>query len=128
MNRVANRRAGIGATAVSFAALMFGLNASTVKVILATGISPELLVLFRATFTAVVAGFILLLTNRKAFKVAKKDIPLLIVYGIIGIAMMQWSYSNAVSRLPISVALLIEYTAIVIVPLVALILFKEKIY
>lgn len=127
MNRVANRRAGIGATAVSFAALMFGLNASTVKVILATGISPELLVLFRATFTAVVAGFILLITNRKAFKVAKKDIPLLIVYGIIGIAMMQWSYSNAVSRLPIAVALLIEYTAIVIVPLVALILFKEKI-
>ena len=127
MNRVANRRAGIGATAVSFAALMFGLNASTVKVILATGISPELLVLFRATFTSVVAGFILLLTNRKAFKVAKKDIPLLIVYGIIGIAMMQWSYSNAVSRLPIAVALLIEYTAIVIVPLVALILFKEKI-
>lgn len=127
MNRVANRRAGIGATAVSLAALMFGLNASTVKVILATGISPELLVLFRATFTAVVAGFILLLTNRKAFKVAKKDIPLLIVYGIIGIAMMQWSYSNAVSRLPIAVALLIEYTAIVIVPLVALILFKEKI-
>ena len=106
---------------------MFGLNASTVKVILATGISPELLVLFRATFTAVVAGFILLITNRKAFKVAKKDIPLLIIYGIIGIAMMQWSYSNAVSRLPIAVALLIEYTAIVIVPLVALILFKEKI-
>lgn len=127
MNRVANRRPGIGATAVSFAALMFGLNASTVKVILATGISPELLVLFRATFTAVVAGFILLLTNRKAFRLAKKDIPLLIVYGIIGIAMMQWSYSNAVSRLPISVALLIEYTAIVIVPLVALVLFKEKI-
>jgi len=127
VNRVANRRAGIGATAVSFAALMFGLNASTVKVILATGITPEFLVLFRAIFTASIAGFILLLTNRKAFRVESKDIPLLIVYGIIGIAMMQWSYSNAVSRLPIAVALLIEYTAIVIVPLVALILFKEKI-
>lgn len=127
MNRVANRRAGIGATAVSFAALMFGLNASTVKVILATGITPELLVLFRAIFTAAIAGLILLLTNRKAFRVERQDIPLLIVYGIIGIAMMQWSYSNAVSRLPIAVALLIEYTAIVIVPLVALILFKEKI-
>jgi drug/metabolite transporter (DMT)-like permease len=127
VNRVANRRAGIGATAVSFAALMFGLNASTVKVILATGISPELLVLFRATFTATIAGLILLMTNRKAFRLTKKDMPLMVVYGLIGIAMMQWSYSNAVSRLPIAVALLIEYTAIVIVPLVALILFKEKI-
>ena len=64
---------------------MFGLNASTVKVILATGISPELLVLFRATFTAVVAGLLLLLTNRKAFRVEKRDIPLLVLYGIVGI-------------------------------------------
>ena len=43
-----------------------------------------------------------------------------------GIALMQWSYANAVSLLPISVALLIEYTAIVIVPLVSYLLFKEK--
>lgn len=56
-----------------------------------------------------------------------KELPVLIFYGIFGIALMQWSYSNAVSLLPISVALLIEYTAIVIVPLVSLLLFKEKV-
>lgn len=126
MNRVNSRRPAVGITAVSFAALLFGLNASTVKTIIGTGISPEFLVLFRTTFTAVVAGLVLLLTNRKAFKVNKKEWPMLIVYGIIGIAFMQWSYSNAVSNLPISVALLIEYTAIAIVPVVSLIFFKEK--
>ena len=51
----------------------------------------------------------------------------MLFYGIFGIALMQWSYSNAVSLLPISVALLIEYTAIVIVPVVSLFLFKEKV-
>lgn len=106
---------------------MFGFNASSVKIILGTEISPEQLVLFRATFTAVLAGIFLLLTNKKAFRVTKKELPLLIFYGIFGIALMQWSYSNAVSLLPISVALLIEYTAIVIVPLVSLLLFKEKV-
>jgi drug/metabolite transporter (DMT)-like permease len=106
---------------------MFGFNASTVKIILGTEISPEQLVLFRASITALMAGLVLLFTNRKAFKVTMKELPVLIFYGIFGIALMQWSYSNAVSLLPISVALLIEYTAIVIVPLVSLLLFKEKV-
>jgi drug/metabolite transporter (DMT)-like permease len=124
---VANRNAAVGVTAVSFAALMFGFNASSVKVIIDAGVSPEFLVLFRATFTSVIAGVILLLTNRKGFKVTLKELPVLIFYGIVGVALMQWSYSNAVSLLPISVALLIEYTAIVIVPLVSLLLFKERV-
>jgi drug/metabolite transporter (DMT)-like permease len=106
---------------------MFGFNASTVKIILGTEISPEQLVLFRASITALMAGLVLLFTNRKAFKVTMKELPVLVFYGIFGIALMQWSYSNAVSLLPISVALLIEYTAIVIVPLVSLLLFKEKV-
>jgi drug/metabolite transporter (DMT)-like permease len=127
VSRVANRKPVVGVTAVSFAAVMFGFNASSVKIILGTEISPEQLVLFRATFTAVLAGIFLLLTNKKAFRVTKKELPVLIFYGIFGIALMQWSYSNAVSLLPISVALLIEYTAIVIVPLVSLLLFKEKV-
>ena len=121
------RNPSLGAVSVSFAAILFGLNASTVKTILGTGISPEHLVLFRTTFTAVVAGIILLITNPKAFKVARRELPLLMVYGIAGVALMQWSYSNAVQLLPISVALLIEYTAIAIVPVVSFLYFKEKI-
>ena len=127
MSRVANRNPTVGITAVSFAALMFGFNASTVKIILGTEISPEQLVLFRTAITALIAGIVLLFTNKKAFKITKKELPVLVFYGVFGVALMQWSYSNAVSLLPISVALLIEYTAIVIVPLVSLLLFKEKV-
>lgn len=106
---------------------MFGFNASSVKVIIDAGVNPEFLVFFRATFTALIAGMVLFITNRKGFRVTLKEWPVLIFYGVFGIALMQWSYSNAVSLLPISVALLIEYTAIVIVPLVSLLLFKEKV-
>lgn len=124
---MANRNPAVGITAVSFAALMFGFNASSVKVIIDAGVNPEFLVFFRATFTALIAGMVLFITNRKSFRVTLKEWPVLIFYGVFGIALMQWSYSNAVSLLPISVALLIEYTAIVIVPLVSLLLFKEKV-
>lgn len=40
---------------------------------------------------------------------------------------MQWAYSNAVANLQVGVALLIEYTAIVIVPVASFLLFQEKV-
>jgi len=107
--------------------VLFGLNASTSKVIMGSGISPEELVIFRSIATALGAGIALVLTNRKAFAVKRHEWKNLILFGIFGVALMQWAYSNAVKNLPIGIALLIEYTAIVIVPLVSLWLFKEKV-
>ena len=124
-SRIHERRPTLGAVSVSFAAILFGLNASTVKVILHYSISPEQLVLLRSIFTSALAGLILLFTNRSAFRVAPREWPKLIAYGVIGVALMQFSYSNAVSNLPIGIALLIEYTAILMVPLVSRVLFKE---
>jgi drug/metabolite transporter (DMT)-like permease len=107
--------------------LLFGLNASTSKVVMSSGITPEEIVIFRSLATALGAGIALAIANRKAFRVQKHEWRGLILFGIFGVALMQWSYSNAVKNLPIGIALLIEYTAIVIVPLVSLWLFKEKV-
>jgi drug/metabolite transporter (DMT)-like permease len=125
-SRIHERRPGLGAVSVSFAAILFGLNASTVKVILHYSITPEQLVLLRSVFTSALAGLILLFTNRSAFRVTPHEWPKLIAYGVVGVALMQFSYSNAVSNLPIGIALLIEYTAILMVPLVSRLLFKER--
>jgi drug/metabolite transporter (DMT)-like permease len=94
---------------------------------MSSGITPEEIVIFRSLATALGAGIALLISNRKAFSVQRHEWRGLIVFGIFGVALMQWSYSNAVKNLPIGIALLIEYTAIVIVPLVSLWLFKEKV-
>ena len=107
--------------------LLFGLNASTSKVVMSSGITPEEIVIFRSFATALGAAIALAITNRKAFRVERHEWRGLILFGIFGVALMQWSYSNAVKNLPIGIALLIEYTAIVIVPLVSLWLFKEKV-
>ena len=94
---------------------------------MASGITPEEIVIFRSLATALGAGVALLLTNPRAFRVKIYEWKGLILFGVFGVALMQWSYSNAVKNLPIGIALLIEYTAIVIVPLVSLWLFKEKV-
>lgn len=94
---------------------------------MSSGITPEQIVIFRSIATALGAGIALALTNPRAFRVQRHEWRGLILFGIFGVALMQWSYSNAVKNLPIGIALLIEYTAIVIVPLVSLWLFKEKV-
>jgi drug/metabolite transporter (DMT)-like permease len=121
------KRPFLGAIFALAGVVLFGLNASTSKVTMAAGISPEELVIFRSLATALGAGIALALTKPKAFKVRPKEWKNLILFGIFGVALMQWSYSNAVANLPVGIALLIEYTAIVIVPLVSLWLFKEKV-
>jgi drug/metabolite transporter (DMT)-like permease len=47
-------------------------------------------------------------------------VPLLLVYGVLGIAMAQFLYFGAIARIPIGIALLIEFTA----PLVIAVWFR----
>ncbi|MEY4398655.1 MAG: hypothetical protein RLZ53_1231 [Actinomycetota bacterium] len=90
------------------------------------GVPADKLVIVRSLVSALLAGAVLVFTNPKAFRVTLKEIPMLLIFGVIGLAMMQWAYSNAVSILPVGIALLFEYTAIIIVPIAARLIFKEK--
>ena len=91
-----------------------------------SGIPAEQLELIRSGVSALLAGAVLVFTNPKAFKLTWREVPLLLAFGVFGLALMQWAYSNAVSILPVGIALLFEYTAIIIVPIAARIVFKEK--
>jgi len=95
-------------------------------VVIDCGIPADQLVLIRSGVSALLAGAVLVFTNPKAFKLTWREVPLLLAFGVFGLALMQWAYSNAVSILPVGIALLFEYTAIIIVPIAARIVFKEK--
>src|SRR6266487_2483757 len=101
------------------ASLMFGTNGSINKVVLAAGVTPGQLTLFRSLSGAVVGGAILFATNRAAFRVSARELLHLAVLGVVGVAMVQWFYALAISRMPVGIALLIEYTAILMVAVVA---------
>jgi drug/metabolite transporter (DMT)-like permease len=124
---VNKKRPTLGAIYAVSGALLFGVNASTSKVIMATGVEGSQIVLFRSFATAAIAAVILLFTRRSAFRVKRSEWPKLLGFGIVGVALMQWAYSMAVANLQVGIALLIEYTAIVWVPIVSMVLFKEKV-
>lgn len=125
LSMVSKRNPTIGAVFALLGALLFGLNASTSKVIIQSGVDPGVLVLYRSFATAALAALVLLATKPKAFRVSRREVPSLLVFGIVGVGLMQWSYSQAVANLQVGLALLIEYTAIIWVPLASLVIFKE---
>lgn len=109
------------------AALLFGTNGSVTKVILEAGLEPAQLTLFRVGGTAMIAGTILLFANRSAFKVSGKQLGVLGAMGVVGVALLQFTYAVALQTLPVGITLLLEFTAVLMVALVAFFFFKEEV-
>ncbi len=109
------------------AALLFGTNGSVTKVIIEAGLEPAQLTLFRVGGTAIIAAVVLLFLNREAFRVTWRQLGLLSILGIVGVAMLQYTYAVAISLLPVGITLLIEYTAVLMVAIVAFFFLHEKV-
>ncbi len=109
------------------AALLFGANGSVAKVVLGAGITPAQLTLFRSLSAALVGGAVLLATDRRALRVSRRELLSLAVLGIVGVALMQWLYAVAIGKLPVGIALLIEYTAVLMVAVVGRVFFAEQV-
>jgi drug/metabolite transporter (DMT)-like permease len=117
----------VGYVYAVLAAVLFGANGSVTKVLIEAGLSPAQVTLGRVVSTTVVAGIVLLFVNRGAFKISPRQLGILAVLGVTGVALLQYSYAIAVSLLPVGIALLLEYTAVLMVALIALFVFKERV-
>jgi drug/metabolite transporter (DMT)-like permease len=117
----------LGAAMILTATFLFGLNGSTAKTVMATGVTAEQITLFRSLSACLIAGVFIAIRNPKVFRVAPGEWKWFLLLGVGGVGLMQWSYANAVANLPVGVALLIQYTAIILVPIANLLLFKTKV-
>lgn len=109
------------------ASLLFGLNGSTTKIIVQAGLSPAQLTFARVTIIAVMAGVLLLLKNRAAFRIDRRQLAVMALLGVAGVAMIQWFYALAISLLPVGIALMLEYSGVLLIALVARFVFKQKV-
>lgn len=112
-----DRRRRLGYVMVGTAATLFGVNASVSKVILLGGMPSQALTELRSAAAFVALGAWLVLTRPQALRVTRAELPSLALIGIVGFAFVQWFYFVAVERLPVSIALLLEYTAPVLMAL-----------
>ena len=121
------RRPGVGYAMAAGAASLWAVNGTVSKVILASGVSS--LRLSQVRMTGALLGFVLvlLLTAPDRLRVRRHELPFLAVWGIGGLAFVQWFYFLAIHRLAIGIALLIEYIAPLLVALWARYVFHERV-
>jgi len=111
------RRPWIGYAMVATAATLFAVNGVVSKVILASGLSSLRLTQVRLTGAAAGVMLVVLLTRPSILRATRRELVFLAVFGIFGLAFVQWLYFLAIHRLEIGIALLIQYLAPLLVAL-----------
>lgn len=91
---------------------LFAVNGTVSKLVLRAGIEPPQLAFLRAAGAFVgVLAITLVLGRGRRLAVTRHDLPLLIGYGLAGFFVVPMLYFVAISRLPVGIGLLFEYTA-----------------
>ena len=113
------RRAVTGYALVWTAAILFGVNGTVAKVVLESGISSLELTQIRSVGAAVGLAAALAVARPGSLRVSRSELPYLALFGVTGVAFVQWLYFVAIHRLPVGIALLIQYLAPLLVALFA---------
>ena len=123
-----SRRPVFGYVTGFTAAAIFGFNGSVVSVLLTHDtLTAAQLTVLRTLVATVLTGLVLVVTDRSAFKISLRQLGLVAILGIAGVAMLQQFYALALSTIDVGIALLFEYLAVPAVAVIALVFFKEKV-
>ena len=121
------RRPLLGYAMVLAATCMWGINGTVSKAILSSGLSSLRLTEVRSTGAAVALGAALLIARPRRLRIRRSELLFLAVFGILGLALVQWLYFFAIHRLQIGIALVIQYLAPVLIALWARFVAKEPV-
>ena len=122
------RRPLVGYVLVTTAAMFFAVNGAVSKIVLtSTDLSGLQLTELRSAGAFACLAVFVALTTPGRLRIARDEIRLLVFYGIVGFAFVQWLYFVAIERLPIGIGLLLEFTAPVLVALWARLVWHEPV-
>jgi drug/metabolite transporter (DMT)-like permease len=107
----------VGLTASLAASTLFAVNGTVSKLVLENGLSALRLVEIRCVFAAAVFAAWAVARRPSSLAIGRRELGFLAGYGIVGVAMVQWLYLVAIARMPVSVSLLLEFTAPLLVAL-----------
>ncbi|CAA9378554.1 MAG: hypothetical protein AVDCRST_MAG21-1627 [uncultured Nocardioidaceae bacterium] len=117
-----------GLVLVLVGATFFVLNAGVSRVIQRAGVDSMTLTTVRCTGTAVM---LLLVVAALRLGYARprgwRDLARILGFGITGVALVQWFYFVAIDHLPVGIALLLEFTAPILVAVFARVVYREPV-
>ena len=112
---MSQRHPAVGLGIALSSAAAFGTSGAFAKSLLLGGWSPGAIVTLRIGIAALVLLVPTVLSLRGRWPALRRNAPLVVGYGLTGVAGCQLAYFNAVSHLSVGVALLLEYLAPVLI-------------
>ena len=107
-----------GHVLVIIAAILFGINGGMSRVPMEAGLSTGSFTVIRLAGAFLLFLVIAVIFDRSALRPPRgRQFWLIIGLGVFGVALLQWSYNVAITRLPLGLAVLLEYLAPVYVVL-----------
>ncbi|WP_300675373.1 EamA family transporter [Desulfoluna sp.] len=100
-----------GTLIILIAALFWASSATAAKHLFLMGMTPGELVQMRVTLSAVFIGGGLAMTRPGFFRIEKRDLLRIFTLGFFGMAMVQFTYLFAISRIHVAVGILMQYLA-----------------
>jgi drug/metabolite transporter (DMT)-like permease len=116
------------------AAALFAVNGTVSTLVLRAddlalgeGLAPARLTALRCAGAAVGLLLLLSLAAPRRLRVSPREIPFLVVFGVVGVALTQWLYYVAIGRMPVGIALVFEMTAPVLIALYVWLVRREAV-
>lgn len=108
---------GRGTTLILLSSVCFGSSGTIAKPAMLAGLSPEQVAAARIGLAAVVLVVGIALVRPRSLRVRRAEWPVLLGYGLLGVAGVQLCYFVSVNRLPVGIAILLEFTSPVLIAL-----------
>ncbi len=110
---------GLGYLAALGSAAFFAVGGVIAKSAFDLGVPPRVLAEWRVLFAFVAFTAIVAVWRPRDLRIRREDIAWFAAFGVFGLGAVQWLYYEAIQRIPIAVALVVEFTAVILVLLVA---------
>jgi len=106
---------GAGLTLGLVSAAAFGTSGTFAAALIAAGWSPGAAVLARIALAALILTVPAVLRMRGQWRLLRRSAGRVAAYGLLAVAGAQWCYFNAVARIPVGVAVLLEFLGVILV-------------
>lgn len=116
-DRVPASRGVVGLGLALFSAATFATSGTFADALMNTGWTPGAVVTFRITLAAALLTVPAVTALRGRWRLLRAALPSVLVFGLVAVAGCQLFFFNAVQHLTVGVALLLEYSGIVLVVL-----------
>ncbi|MGE5559444.1 MAG: DMT family transporter [Chloroflexota bacterium] len=93
----------------------------------AYGLDPTTVVTIRIAFAWLIFGLVIACTDRRLFRVNRRDLPLLAAAGVLSVAAFSFLYATTVEQSSVATAVVLQFMAPVYVVFIGAVVFRERV-